>query len=140
MITLCVQKLRPEAKLPFRKHDGDAAFDLSSTEDHVLEPGGRWTFGTGIAAEFPHGYVALFHDRSSMGAKGVHVLGGVIDPTYRGEWKVVLVNLSSEPVTISEGDRITQCIIQKVEGVTFEEVRALASTERGTGGFGSTGT
>lgn len=104
-----------------------------------MKPGERKSFATGIAVEFPEGYMAIFHDRSGLGAKGVHTLAGVIDSGYRGEWKVVLINHGSDEHPVRSGDRIVQCLFKRVEQVEIEEVDALQGTERGTGGFGSTG-
>ena len=134
-----VKRIHPKAKLPERKHPSDAAFDIATVEEYVLQPGERKAFTTGIAAEFPHGNVALFRDRSSMAAKGIHVLGGVIDANYRGEWKVVLINLGAEPFVVAAGDRIVQCLIRKVEPFDVVEVQSLSESDRGEGGFGSTG-
>jgi dUTP pyrophosphatase len=136
---LQVKRIHPDAKLPEQKHPSDAGFDISTVETYTLKPGERRAFPAGIAAEFPHGYVALFRDRSSMAAKGIHALGGVIDANYRGEWKVVLVNLGSEPFTVNAGDRIVQCLFRKIEQFDVVEVQALTDSDRGHGGFGSTG-
>lgn len=139
MNEVCIKKLVPHATLPSRKHDDDAGFDITTVETLTLKPGERHAFSTGIAASFPSGYVALFRDRSSMAANGIHALGGVIDSNYRGEWKVVLINLGAEPYTVSAGDRIVQCLFRKIEPFTVREVTDLDTTDRGDGGFGSTG-
>ena len=96
-------------------------------------------FPTGIAVEFPEGYVALLWDRSGLGSKGIHRLAGVIDSGYRGEWKVVLLNTTKEPFEIKKGDKIIQCIIQKFEPVEILEVDELSNSQRGEKGFGSSG-
>lgn len=134
-----VKRIRPDAKLPEQKHPSDAGYDISTVETYTLKPGERKPFATGIAAEFPHGFVALFRDRSSMAAKGIHALGGVIDANYRGEWKVVLINLTDEPFTINAGDRIVQCLFRRIEPFDVVEVQSLTDSDRGHGGFGSTG-
>jgi len=136
---LKVKRIHPDAKLPEQKHPSDAGFDISTVETYTLKPGERKSFATGIATEFPHGYVALFRDRSSMGAKGIHTLGGVIDANYRGEWRVVLVNLGEEAFAVTVGDRIVQCLFRKIEPFDVVEVRSLDVSDRGDGGFGSTG-
>jgi dUTP pyrophosphatase len=136
---LKVKRIHPDAKLPEQKHPSDAGFDISTVESYTLQPGERRTFAPGITAEFPPGYVALFRDRSSMAAKGIHALGGVIDANYRGEWKVVLVNLSDEPFAVNAGDRIVQCLFRKIEPFDVVEVDLLEGSDRGDGGFGSTG-
>ncbi len=94
---------------------------------------------TGIAIAIPKGYVALIWDRSSMGVKGVHRHAGVIDSGYRGEVKVCLHNTTKEPYHIERGDRIAQMLIQEAPNFKQHVVQELDSTNRGDGGFGSTG-
>lgn len=139
MVTFKVKKLEPAARIPAAMRPGDVGFDISTTESYTLSPGERKTFSTGIAVEFPKGFAALFRDRSGLGSEGIHALAGVIDPTYRGEWKVVLVNLGPKPYTVHAGDRIVQCIVQCVESVSFKEVAELRDSVRANGGFGSSG-
>ena len=136
---LHIKKLTPEAVLPSKAHPTDAAFDITTNEAYMLQPGERHTFTTGFAAEFPPEYVALLRDRSSLGSKGIQVLAGVIDASYRGEWKVVLLNTSSEPYKIKAGERIAQCLMVPVPAIEVAEVQELAESDRGTGGFGSSG-
>ncbi len=138
-VSLKIQRLHPEAKLPSKANAGDAAFDLSTTEAKILQPGERHTFGLGFSAEFPPEYVALIRDRSSLGSRGLHCLAGVIDSSYRGEWKVVMLNTSTEAQSIAAGDRIAQCLILPVPEVHVTEVKELSTTGRGAGGFGSSG-
>jgi len=133
------KKVHSEAVLPTKAHPTDAAFDISTIESYTLQPGERHLFGTGIAAEFPAEYVALFRDRSSLGSKGITVLAGVIDASYRGEWKVVLLNTSQEPYEIKAGDRIAQCLFLPVPTVEVKETAELPGSDRAAGGFGSTG-
>ena len=139
MISFRVKKLSPDAKLPSKDNPEDAGIDVYTNESYTLQPGERRAFSTGIAAEFPAGYVALFWDRSGLGSKGIHRLAGVIDSGYRGEWKVVLINLTNEPYEIKAGDKIVQCIIQKFEPVDIVEVDELEESARGEKGFGSSG-
>ena len=96
-------------------------------------------FSTGIAVEFPPIYVALLWDRSGLGSKSIHRLAGVIDSTYRGEWKVILTNLSSKTYLVKKGDKIIQCILQKYEDPEITEVSSLSETTRASEGFGSSG-
>ena len=108
----------------------------------VLEPLGRAMVPTGLYLEIPAGYEAQVRPRSGLAAKkGVTVLNspGTIDADYRGEVRVILVNLSSEPFTIEPGERIAQMVIARHEHVEWEEVEVLEESERGAGGFGSTG-
>jgi len=134
-----IKKLRPEAKIPTYAYKGDAAMDLYSLEDVALKPGARHGFSLGFAAELPKGYVALVWDRSSFGAKGIKSLGGVIDPGYRGEWRVFLQNVSNREYRINKGDKIAQVLIQRVEEVKIEEVNEFSISQRGENGFGSSG-
>ena len=108
----------------------------------VLEPLGRAMVPTGLYLEIPAGYEAQVRPRSGLAAKkGVTVLNspGTIDADYRGEVRVILVNLSSEPFAVEPGERIAQMVIARHEHVEWEEVEVLEESERGAGGFGSTG-
>ncbi len=139
MISFAVKKLSPGAKLPTKANNTDAGIDIYANESYTLRPGEHHLFSTGIAAEFPEGYVALLWDRSGLGSKGIHRLAGVIDSGYRGEWKVVLLNAANRPYRISKGDKIVQCVLQKFEPARIEEVESLGDTARARAGFGSSG-
>ena len=138
-----IHKLTDNAVIPKYAKEGDAGADLVSIEDVTLHPKQRILVATGLSMAIPMGYVGLIHPRSGLAFnKGLTVLNspGTIDAGYRGEVKVLLINHSQyEPVTIQKGERIAQLIIQKVEFADFKEVDALSETERGEGGFGSTG-
>jgi dUTP pyrophosphatase len=139
-VELKVKKLISHAIIPNYAHKGDAGMDLYSAEDYVIEPGKRELISTGITTEFPEGYVALIWDKSGLAAKnGIKTMAGVIDHCYRGEWKIVLLNTSSDSYSIKRGDKIAQALIQKVEYINITEVEKLNNTLRGEGGFGSTG-
>lgn len=142
--TLRVKRLDKDLPLPMRAHAGDAGADLYSAEDVTLAPGERALVGTGIAIALPMGTVGLIHPRSGLAAKhGLTVVNapGTVDAQYRGELKVCLLNTDrSEPIEITRGMRIAQLVVQRVELVDFEEVEELDDTERGAGGYGSTGT
>lgn len=139
MISFRVQKISPRAKLPEKKNPDDAGIDVFTNETYTLKPGETRMFSTGISVEFPRGYVALIWDRSGLGSQGIHRLAGVIDSEYRGEWKIVLTNLSGKRFRITAGDKIAQCIMQKFERVKITEVKSLTKTSRGARGFGSSG-
>jgi dUTP pyrophosphatase len=94
---------------------------------------------TGIASEIPINCFVSFRDRSSMGIKGLHVLAGVIDAGYRGEWKVIMINLGNSDYQIEIGDKIAQGILQDATQVKIKQVNKLSNTKRGKEGFGSTG-
>ncbi|NHC24665.1 dUTP diphosphatase [Nocardioides sp. IC4_145] len=142
-LEIAVIRLDPDLPLPAYAHPGDAGADLLTTVDVTLAPGERALLPTGIALALPHGYVGLVHPRSGLAARhGLTVVNapGTIDAGYRGEVKVLLVNLDpSEPVELHRGDRIAQLVVQRVETATFVEVDVLPSSQRGTGGYGSTG-
>ena len=132
----------PEVPLPRYSHPGDAGADITTRVAVTLAPGERRTVPTGIRIALPHGYAAFVHPRSGLAAKhGVTVLNapGTIDEDYRGEVKVILINLGAEDFTVRRGDRIAQMVIAPVTRGAFEEVDSLDDTARGTGGFGSTG-
>ncbi|SRR6266540_3708685 len=138
-----IRKLDSGIPLPSYAHPGDAGADLVTAVDAVLAPGERAILPTGIAISLPAGHVALIHPRSGLAARsGVTIVNapGTIDAGYRGEIKVILMNLDRcEPVALRRGDRIAQLVIQRVECASFEEVDSLPDSDRGAGGFGSTG-
>jgi len=137
-----VELLTSEAKLPSYAHFGDAGADLYSVENVIIFPGERKLIGTGIALAIPVGFVGLIHPRSGLAAKsGITVLNapGTIDSGYRGEVKINLINHGEESFTVLAGDRIAQLVIQEVIRAKFVKAETLVSTERGTGGHGSTG-
>lgn len=144
MSAIPVKKLSPMAILPTYGSAGAAAADLyACLETSVtIDPGQTVFIPTGLSMEIPAGCAGLIYARSSMGAKrGLAPANkvGVIDSDYRGEIKVVLFNHSAEAQTVEPGERIAQMIITPVLTPAYEEVEALSDTDRGTGGFGSTG-
>ncbi|MGH8868476.1 MAG: dUTP diphosphatase [Actinomycetes bacterium] len=138
-----VRRLDPELPIPAYAHPGDAGADLVTAVDVDLAPGERATVPTGVAIALPDGYAAFVHPRSGLAARhGVSIVNapGTVDAGYRGEVKVTLVNTDPRtPVSLRRGDRIAQLIVQRVERVTFCEVRLLPGSARGEGGHGSTG-
>lgn len=144
METIRVKRLHPNAVLPTYGSSEAAGADLYACLDEavMIQPGEVFWVPTGIALEVPKGCAGLIYARSSMGAKrGLAPANkvGVIDSDYRGEIRVVLLNHSKEPQTIAPGERIAQFVITPVLTPEYEEVGALSDTDRGTGGFGSTG-
>ena len=139
-----ITRLDPNATLPGQAHDDDAGYDLCANEDAVIEPrGGRALIPTGLAVAIPPGCGGFVLPRSGLALKhGVTLLNtpGLIDPQYRGEVKVLLVNTDPDAAyEVHRGDRIAQLVIQQVEYVEWQEVDALDTTTRDTFGFGSTG-
>ena len=137
-----VKRLSPEAKMPKAAKRGDVAFDLFSMIDYDLRPGERFAVPTGIALEIPSGYEGEVRPRSGLALReGVTVLNtpGTIDSGYRGEVKTIMINHNDESFKITKGMRISQLAIRPVPEVEFIEVDELSGTERGEGGFGSTG-
>lgn len=136
-------KMTSEAVTPSHGRFGDAGYDLSSLEDIILEPFERKLIKTGISIELPLGFAALVIPRSGNAInKGLSLVNtpGLIDSNYRGELKAIAINLDPKtPIEIRKGDRIAQLIIIKAEEVDFTEVDELSETERGSGGFGSSG-
>lgn len=132
-------RIHEDAKLPLYQHKGDAGLDIFSSIDCILEKGEVKPIPTGIKVAIPEGYVGLIWDKSGISLKGVHRLAGVVDSGYRGEVKVVLVNLGSEPFIIEKGMKIAQLLIQKAEEVRVVDTEELEESPRGEKGFGSTG-
>jgi dUTP pyrophosphatase len=141
-IELRVQRLDPELPLPVYAHEGDAGLDLVAASDVRLDPGSRAAVATGLVVAVPDGWVGLVHPRSGLARRsGVTVANapGTIDAGYRGELQVLLVNLGDRPVELSRGERIAQLVLQQVGHAKVVEVEGFDATDRGTGGFGSTG-
>ncbi len=134
------KRLTESAKKPTKANEADAGWDLYSDEDVYLPYGTIVKVKTGIAFDMPdynHGFI---WDRSSMGAKGIHVLGGMIDSPYRGEIQIILTNLKmGEPYMIKKGDKITQIVFVKLPKSHMRETASLSESERGDRGFGSSG-
>jgi dUTP pyrophosphatase len=142
-VRLAVQLLDPAARIPARSHDGDAGFDLHALEEAELAPGQRASVGTGIAIELPERHAGLVLPRSGLAARhGVALVNapGLIDPGYRGELRVLLLNTDPEATfRVQPGDRIAQLVVVRIETPDVVELQELESTARGERGFGSTG-
>jgi dUTP pyrophosphatase len=142
-VILRYTRLSDLARVPSRAHDGDAGFDLHAAEAATLAPGERASVGTGIAVAIPGACAGLVLPRSGLAARhGVALVNapGLIDPGYRGELRVLLLNTDrEEPFEVAPGDRIAQLVVVRVETPAFEEVGVLEETARGLGGFGSSG-
>jgi dUTP pyrophosphatase len=142
-MTLRVRRLDARARLPTRAYPGDAGLDLYALEDGLLGPGERASIRTGVAVEIPDGQAGLVLPRSGLAAKhGIALVNapGLIDAGYRGEVCVLLLNTDrSVPFVLAAGDRIAQLVLVRVETPAVVEVEELPLSERGAGGFGSSG-
>lgn len=143
-VSVRLKRLPHGAALPLPAYatSGAAGMDVVSAEDVTLAPGARHAVATGIALAIPEGYEIQVRPRSGLALKhGVTVLNapGTIDSDYRGELKVILVNHGAEPFAVQRGDRVAQLVLAPVVQAAWNEVETLDATERGAGGFGSTG-
>jgi dUTP pyrophosphatase len=142
-VDVLIRRLDPDLPLPSYALPGDAGADLRTAVDVELGPGERAVLPTGIAVAMPEGYAAFVHPRSGLAARyGVSLVNtpGTIDAGYRGEIKIIVVNLDrNDPVKFLRGDRVAQLVFQRVERARFTEVAELPDSERGDGGHGSTG-
>ncbi len=136
---LFIKKLHEDAKLPTRAHHDDAGIDIYAHGIHIIEPSQTVAIPTGVSMELEKGFVSLVWDKSGIALKGIKTVGGVIDAGYRGEYKIMMHNLSNTSRTFENGDKIAQILIQKVEFPELVEVDELNDSTRGVGGFGSTG-
>ena len=140
MIKVKFKKIHPDAVTPKYAHKGDAGMDLYAVENYVLKPGEQQVIKTGLQMEIPENYFGSIKDKSGLAADhAIHTLAGVVDPTYRGEIGVVLINLGKEEFKINKGYKIAQMVIQPFQSADIEEVCELSETSRGEKGFGSTG-
>jgi dUTP pyrophosphatase len=142
-VELAVAKLKGEALLPTRAHEGDAGLDLYACETAHIGPGERWSVGTGIAVEIPAGHAGLVLPRSGIAREhGISLVNspGLIDAGYRGEVRVLLLNNDpAETFRVAPGDRIAQLVLTPVAIAEPVLVESLSESARGDGGFGSSG-
>jgi deoxyuridine 5'-triphosphate nucleotidohydrolase len=140
MSNLMVKRLSYTANLPFRATAGAAGYDLSADENCIVPAHGKALVSTGLVIAVPKGCYGRVAPRSSLASKyNIHVGAGVVDEDYRGPVKVLLLNLSDSEFRVQQGDRIAQLILEKITIAKVQEVKELDETERGVGGFGSTG-
>jgi dUTP pyrophosphatase len=142
-VELPVAKLKDEAVLPTRAHEGDAGLDLYSCEAAHIGPGERWSVGTGVGVEIPDGHAGLVLPRSGIARDhGISLVNspGLIDSGYRGELRVLLLNNDpAETFRVERGDRIAQLVLVPIALATPVETAVLADSSRAAGGFGSSG-
>ncbi|HUE78041.1 MAG TPA: dUTP diphosphatase [Sphingomicrobium sp.] len=144
MIEIKLHRLPNGEGLPHPRYASEdaAGLDIVSAEDLILEPGARHAFATGFAIEIPRGYEVQLRPRSGLAIRhGITCLNtpGTIDSDFRGEVKVILINLGSEPFPVRRGERIAQLVPAPVLRASFIETASLGDSARGSGGFGSTG-
>lgn len=134
------KRLAPNAHLPEYAHEGDSGMDVKSVEYRVIHPGGHALIKTGLAADIPEGYEIQVRPRSGLSAKyGIQCSWGTVDCGYKGEICVNLFNYGCEAYEVKAGDKIAQFVIAPVTRVEVVEVADVGTSERGDGGFGSTG-
>ncbi len=138
-ITLKCKKDNYDAIIPQIVSASNAGIDLATPVPFEIYKGQMIKVNLNLAVEIPEGYVGILKDRSSLASQGLHVLGGVIDSSYRGPISVVIKNMSDQRKTFERGDRVCQMLIIPYPSVEIVEVSTLTPTDRGTGGFGSTG-
>jgi dUTP pyrophosphatase len=142
-VKIAITRLDDDLPLPSYARAGDAGLDLLAAEDVTVAPGRRAAVATGIAVAIPEGYAGFVHARSGRALReglGLANAPGLIDSGYRGEVKVLVVNLDAvEEIHVKRGDKIAQLVIQRVETAELVEIESLPSSERSDGGFGSTG-
>lgn len=142
-IVVPIKRLDPHVELPTYAYEGDAGLDLRAAEDVTLNPFERKLISTGLAIALPDGFAGFVQPRSGLAIKqGLSIVNtpGLIDAHYRGELKIIAINLDPhDPIVVKRGDRIAQLVIQAVPAVTLVEVEQLDKTDRGEGGFGSSG-
>ena len=144
MTKIQIKKLSNEVLTPKYETSGSSGMDIAAyiDKDIVINSGDKALVPTGFSLSIPHGYEVQIRPRSGLAVKkGITVLNtpGTIDSDYRGEVKVVLINLSKDKFIVKKGERIAQMVVCPIEQVSVEEVKELSGTDRGTGGFGSTG-
>lgn len=142
-IPVKVERVDPHAIIPTYAHGDDACCDVYIIEDYIIRKGERRLLRTGIAIEIPTGYEVQIRPRSGLALKqGISLVNapGTIDAQYRNEIKLLAINLGQSPVTLRRGDRAAQMCIKPVYTMKFQEVDKLSDSDRGLGGWGSTGT
>ena len=141
-INIKIKRLNENAILPEKQHDSDAGYDLHSIEDIILKPNQIYKVKTGIAIQLPNNYGGLVLPRSGLSSKyGISLINtpGLIDPGYRGELLIPLINHSSNEYTINKNERVAQLILIQIPEVKIEVTSDLDASDRDSKGFGSTG-
>lgn len=136
---LIIERLSPATKLPTIAYEHDAGYDIYSNDYYSLLPGDRVNVKTGLKIAIPAGHVGLIKDKSGIANDGIYCMAGVIDPGYRGEWLINMINLGHDIYNIQPGQKVAQVLIQKIEHPEIIEAEIKNDTERGLGMFGSSG-
>ena len=142
LLQIEIKKLKEDAIIPKYQTAGAAGFDIHSLTEGVIRASGMLIVDTGLAFAIPEGYELQIRPRSGLAFKNCITIvnsPGTLDSDFRGELKVALFNLASEPFKVAKGDRIAQCVVNKIEQADITVVEELSDTDRGTDGFGSTG-
>lgn len=139
MNKLGIKLLSPDAKVPMIQREGDAAHDIYSVEDVLLNPGEVKGIDCGFALEIPPGFKVMINGRSGLAKAGIFCHVGTIDSNYKGKIGTILVNTTQTPYQVLIGDRVGQISLQRVELLEFSQVEELSTSNRGTNGFGSSG-
>lgn len=139
-ITFKICLLDPQAQVPLKAEPGSAGYDIHSLEDTVIQPRQRLAVSTGVSLEIDPWHYVRVAPRSGLSVKkNIDIGAGVVDSSYRGEIKIVMINNGDTPVAIKKGDRIAQLVIERCANPKVEVVKELSSSVRGAGGWGSTG-
>jgi len=141
-VTFKVKLLHYDSISPYKSYPGSAGYDICSIDSVTIEPGSRLLVATGISLEVPEYYYVRVAPRSGLSVRGIDIGAGVVDSSYRGEVKVLLINNSKESYNVQEGDRIAQLIMERcgnAEITILQEYDELSMSERGENGFGSSG-
>jgi dUTP pyrophosphatase len=141
-VSVKIQRISPQAKIPNYQHIGDSGADICSIIDYSIKPFERKSIPTGLKIEIPHGYEIQVRSRSGLAInEGIFVLNspGTIDSGFRGEIQIILINISEKNYDIHIGQRIAQIVLKPVLHAIFEETETLSESSRGSNGFGSTG-
>ena len=137
---LQIQRINPEAKIPVLAYKGDAGMDIFAVEELEIPPGERVAVKTGLKLAIPEGYAGFVWDKSGLALKHhLKTMAGVIDSNYRGEFMVVLTNMGKEAYYVEKGSKIAQLVITPVASLEIVEAEIHDETDRGKGGFGSSG-
>lgn len=140
MEKIFIERIHKDARLPTKAYHGDAGFDIYSCEEFVIPPISKGIIATGLKFAIPEGYAGFIWGKSGLAAQhSLATMAGVLDPNYRGELKILIANFGRMPYKVEKGQKIAQLLIKKVESPEIVETKIQDKTDRGEGGFGSSG-